>query len=118
MRASAIGSRRWRCMAAPVALLYAQVTHAEPAACTRTVSQFQPKAGVVGSAETAKTVAIAYLKPIYGAELIEGQKPFKVSFRDGVWTVRGSLPAGMDGGVAEISICRRNGSVLQVHHEK
>ncbi|WP_169745714.1 NTF2 fold immunity protein [Novosphingobium subterraneum] len=30
----------------------------------------------------------------------------------------GSLPRGLDGGVAHISICRRNGKVLRIFHDK
>ncbi|AXU19247.1 hypothetical protein C7W88_09715 [Novosphingobium sp. THN1] len=99
-------------------LLSIQVARAEPAACAENVASFQPKTGVVGSAETAKSVAMIYLKPIYGTKLIEGQRPFKATLREGVWTVTGSLPRGRDGGVAHISICRWNGKVLRIFHDK
>src|SRR3990167_5164027 len=100
--------------AALLILLSVQVARAEPPTCAENVASFQPKTGVVGSAETAKSVAMIYLKPVYGTKQIEGQRPFKATLRDGVWIVTGSLPRGLDGGVAHISICRRNGKVLRI----
>jgi len=99
-------------------LLLAQPAQAEPAICQARAAFYSPPAGVVASPQIAVQVATTYLSAIYGAKQIAGQQPMLASFRDGVWTVEGSLPPGFTGGVAEIRICRRNGAVLLIAHGK
>ena len=78
----------------------------------------KPKAGYVPDAQTAVLVAEAILVPIYGAETIRGERPFRAALQGRVWLVTGTLPAGYVGGVAEIEISKDDGHVLRVSHGK
>jgi hypothetical protein len=62
--------------------------------------EYVPAAGFVPDAETAIRIAVAVWEPIYGRAKIEGEKPHHATLKNGVWTVEGSLPKGMFGGVA------------------
>jgi len=81
-------------------------------------SNYKPKEGYVADEETAIAIAVAVWKPIYGKEKIENEKPYKASLKDGIWTVRGSLPKGRHGGVAEAEISKDDGRILRVIHGK
>ena len=70
------------------------------------------------NAETAIRIAVAVWEPIYGKEEIQGQRPFRATLRNGVWTVRGSLPPGWVGGVAEAEIAQSDARVFKVTHGK
>ncbi len=79
---------------------------------------FKPKDGYVPDAKTAIKIAVAAWEPIYGEEEITGEKPYQASLANGVWTVRGSLPEGMVGGVAIAEIAKDDGKILRVIHEQ
>jgi hypothetical protein len=79
---------------------------------------FKPKDGYVPDAETAIAVAVAVWNPIYGKDEITKEKPYKASLSNGIWTVEGSLPKGMVGGVAEAEISKDDCRVLRVIHGK
>ena len=48
----------------------------------------------------------------------EREKPYRTTLKNGIWTVSGSLPEGMDGGVAMVAISQKDGKVLKVIHGK
>jgi hypothetical protein len=77
-----------------------------------------PKNGYVPDEKTAVKIAEAVLSPIYGEKKIEGERPFHAVLKKTIWTVSGSLPAGWDGGVAEIRIDKRTGAILGYIHGK
>lgn len=79
---------------------------------------FKPKEGYVPDARTAVKIAVAVWEPIYGEQKIAGEKPYQAHLTNGVWTVTGSLPQGMVGGVAIIEIERDDGRILRVIHEQ
>ena len=79
---------------------------------------YMPPGGYVPDAATAIKIAVAVWEPIYGRKQIQGQKPFRATLRDGVWTVYGSLPPNTPGGVAEADIAKKDGRVLRVIHGK
>lgn len=81
---------------------------------------FVPKAGFVPNAQVATVVAVAILKPIYGASEIEMEEPFQASLTNGVWTVVGTFKAapGRHGGAAEIQLSQIDGKILSVTHGK
>jgi len=80
---------------------------------------YTPLDGFVPNEQTAIRIATAIWIPIYGAENIAREKPYKATLRaDGVWLVRGSLPKGWIGGVAEAEISKVDGRVLRVFHGK
>ena len=77
-----------------------------------------PRGGYVPDAKTALRIAVAVWSPIYGEKPIEGEKPFRATLKNGVWTVTGSLPPGFVGGVATARIAQRDGRILGVIHTK
>lgn len=83
-----------------------------------TKHKFIPDKGFIPDAVTAIRVAEAILAPIYGEEVINREKPFSASLQNGVWVIRGRLPEGLKGGVAEIEIAQNNACVLRVSHGK
>jgi len=82
------------------------------------IDTFKPAEGYVPDAETAIAIAVAVWNPIYGKEKILGEKPYRASLENGVWTVRGSLPRGRVGGVAEVDISKDDGRILRLIHGK
>lgn len=48
--------------------------------------------------------------------MIQDERPFNATLKDEVWTVTGSLPDGMAGGVAEVRVLKRDGRILGVSH--
>jgi hypothetical protein len=75
-------------------------------------------AGVVPDDTTAIKIAVAVWEPIYGADKIAAEKPFRATLAKGVWTVQGSLPKGWVGGVALAEILRADGRIIRVSHGK
>ena len=78
----------------------------------------KPENGLVPDAKTAISIAVAVWTPIYGEATLEDEKPFTATLTNGVWNVRGSLPKGWKGGVAEAEISQENGKILRVSHGK
>ena len=76
----------------------------------------KPKDGYVPDSKTAMKIAVAVWEPIYGEEQIAKQKPYRAALTNGVWTVEGSLPASMVGGVAVAEIAKDDGRILRVSH--
>ena len=78
----------------------------------------ETKFGYVPDEKTAIDIALKVWIPIYGKETIEGEKPYQAILKNGVWTVSGSLPEGMDGGVAMAQISQKDGKILKIIHGK
>ena len=77
-----------------------------------------PKDGYVPNAETAISIAVAVWVPIYGADNIARQKPYRATLgANGVWTVTGAPPKEL-GGVAIAEIAKADGRILRVSHGK
>jgi hypothetical protein len=84
---------------------------------------YVPPQGFVPNEQTAIQIALAVWAPIYGAENIDRQRPFRTRLRGNVWTVEGSLPPAhggnvMLGGTALAEISKEDGRVLRVTHGK
>ena len=77
---------------------------------------YVPSKGFVPDSVTATRIAEAVWTPIYGATAIRSEQPHVAKLRDSVWTVVGSLPKGMLGGVAVIEIDKRDARILRVSH--
>ena len=82
-----------------------------------------PPEGVIPDQHTAVTIAEAILMPIYGKNTILGERPFIATLRNDVWYIEGSLSQPTNsavrvGGVAEIEISRKNGTVIRISHGK
>ena len=74
--------------------------------------------GHVADATAAIRIAVTVWEPLYGKEHIASERPFHATLSGGVWHVRGSLPRGMAGGVAEADIRGSDGKVLRIMHGK
>lgn len=83
---------------------------------SQTGPSYVPARGFVPDSATAVAVAEAILVPIYGRGNIEHERPFHATLRNGVWTVSGSLPKQMLGGVAEVELSQRDARILHVIH--
>jgi len=77
-----------------------------------------PKDGFVPNESVAISIAVAIWVPIYGAEAISRQKPYRATLVNDAWVVEGSLPQGMKGGVALAEIAKKDGRILRVTHGK
>lgn len=79
---------------------------------------YKPTRGYVPDEETAIRIAVAVWTPVYGKEKIMNEKPFTATLQNGIWHVRGSLPKGWKGGVAEADIAKDDGRIIQIYHGK
>jgi hypothetical protein len=84
---------------------------------------YRPMEGFVPDAQTAERIAEAIWKPVYGAKVINEQRPFETRLEGRVWYVSGSLPPPgkgwvMVGGTAEAEIDRFTGKILRMSHSK
>ena len=75
-----------------------------------------PDGGLIPDEDTAVRVAEALMIPIWGADLIAKEGPFRGCLKDGVWTVAGTLPPGASGGTATVKLSKRDGRILDVVH--
>jgi hypothetical protein len=72
----------------------------------------------VSDAATAIRIAVGAWEPVYGSAHIARERPFHAALHHGVWTVTGSLPHGMKGGVAIAEISEADGSIIRIAHGK
>jgi NTF2 fold immunity protein len=80
---------------------------------------YVPVEGYVPTADVAIKIAVAVWEPIFGAQAIAEEKPYKATLAEGVWTVEGTLPKRYKkGGVALAEISKRDGRILRVAHGK
>ena len=82
---------------------------------------YLPAEGVIRNASVAVKVAEVILIDIYGAEVINNEKPLRAKLiNDSVWLKSGTLAGKGEakGGDAHIKIRKKDGAVLGVIHEK
>jgi len=105
-----------------VALLFLPLTNAgvahESASSEAVQRAYRPKKGYVPDEQTAIRIAEAVWIPIYGAQHIEKEKPFKATLKNGAWTVPGTLAEGVKGGTVMAIISSNSGCILGVGHKK
>ena len=78
---------------------------------------YVPLDGFVPDSATAVRIAVAVWIPIYGAAQIRSEQPYVASFKNGVWTVTGTLPRQYNvGGTATARIAKNDGRILFVIH--
>lgn len=76
-----------------------------------------PPNGFVPDSTTAARIAEAVWIGLWGEEQVAREKPFKVTLKGDVWTVKGKdLPPMTAGGVAEAEISKVDGRILRVIH--
>jgi len=77
---------------------------------------YTPREGFVPDEKTAIRISEAVLTPIYGEKQIKSEEPFSAKLHNGIWTVTGTIEEGVEGGVAEIKISKRTGTIISVTH--
>jgi hypothetical protein len=106
-----------RILAIPLFFIVSIATYAQS---SRDASM-RPKDGFVPDAKTAERIAEAVLIPVYGAEQISRERPFKAARRGDVWTVTGTLNCGAPqcvGGTAVVEISKTSGAIISMVHFK
>jgi hypothetical protein len=93
------------CFVALAALLAAQTPNGK--------KSYSPPEGMVPNKETAIKIAEAVLTPIYGKEVVDHEKPFRVELARGVWIIKGAIHPG-PGGNLYIDISKKDGCILRV----
>jgi hypothetical protein len=73
---------------------------------------------IVPDKQTAITIGIAVLLPIYGARLINREQPFTARLLGDKWIVEGSLPNNTIGGVATVELSSKDAHVIFVYHSQ
>lgn len=58
------------------------------------------------------------LKILYGAKIVDSEKPLLVSLENNIWTVVGSSKDAGKGGVSEIKIDKITGKIIHISHGK
>jgi len=86
-------------------LLFAQSPKQKP--------NYSPPEGLVPNRDTAIKIAEVVLTPIYGADVVEHEKPFRVELVNGVWVVDGALHHG-PGGNLHIEISKKDCRIVRV----
>jgi hypothetical protein len=105
-------------MTMKIALVGLLVGAASVLSGAQTRPNVQPKDGYVPNAETAVTIGVAVLGPIYGEANVARHKPYRATLAAGIWTVRGTLPPGTIGGSPVAEIAKDDGRIIRVFHEQ
>lgn len=79
-------------------------------------SKLPHSTGTVADGDTAIQITVAAWEPIYGADKIASEKPYRVHETADAWIVEGSLPKETVGGVAVAEIAKADGRVVRVSH--
>ena len=58
------------------------------------------------------------LKIMYGAKIVDSEKPLLVSLENNIWTIVGSSKDAGKGGVSEIKIDKITGKIIHISHGK
>jgi hypothetical protein len=79
---------------------------------------FLPDTVIVPDPKTAIAIAEAVCRPIYGDVAVDKERPYHATLADGVWTVTGTMPPNVEGGVAIVNISQKDGKIISVIHGK
>jgi len=85
---------------------------------SKSMPGYQPADGFVPDSATAIAIAVAVWEPVYGKENVAQEAPYQASLKDGRWTVTGTLPKGVVGGIATAVIDKMTGRIIKVYHTK
>lgn len=78
---------------------------------------FECSGGVVSDNETAIRITEAILFPVYGEDSIREQGPYQVTWKDGKWTVEGTVPDG-GGWRFRVVILQVDGRILEIGYSR
>lgn len=73
---------------------------------------------VVPDKPTAIAIGTILLSKRYGNAVIANERPLTARFDHGIWTVEGTMPKGMLGGVASVRLRAKDCQVLSMIHGK
>lgn len=74
---------------------------------------------LISTPQMAFEYAEMVLKSVYGEKQVAFEYPFSIELVNKCWWyISGSLPKGYLGGVAYITISKRNGQIVTLYHEK
>ena len=77
-----------------------------------------PQRRPIKTQDQAVTTAFEAALKVYGFQQTESEKPL-VARKSGLfWKVVGSLPRGYDGGVVKITLSAKDGTVVEICHDK
>jgi hypothetical protein len=99
-------------------LLCAMVISSTIIVAAEQLHSVKPARGFVPNETVAIEIAVAVLRPIYGSQTIEGEKPFRAGLHDGIWRVEGSLLPNRVGGVALVEISQSDARIIRVTHSR
>lgn len=101
-----------------VVLLAAALALAMPSAVTNATVPFQyvPPDGFVPDADMAAKISEVILVRFFGETQTNMEKPITATLEDGVWIVKGTMPPKMLGGIAELHISKKDGTILFMSH--
>ena len=75
-----------------------------------------PSQGIIPDEVTAVKVAEAVFLPIFGQGEVTKFLPYHAQFKDGVWTVYGTLKPNSRGGTPQLTILKKDGKITEVWH--
>jgi hypothetical protein len=101
-----------------VILLAATLVLATPSAATNVTVpvQYVPPDGFVPDAGTAAKISEVILVRFFGQTQTDMEKPLTATLKDGVWIVKGTMPPNILGGIAELHISKKDGTILVMSH--
>jgi hypothetical protein len=80
--------------------------------------QVIPAGRAITDQHQAVETAYSAAAQLYGREVIDREKPLNATRSGSVWKVRGTLPPMHLGGVVEMTLSVRYGSVIEICHGK
>ena len=101
-----------------VVLLGAALLLAMPSVATNATVPFQyvPPDGFVPDAGTAAKISEVIFVRFFGEANTDMEKPLTATLEDGVWIVKGTMPPNVLGGIAELHISKKDGTILFMSH--
>ena len=77
-----------------------------------------PSSGPIKRRDQAVATAFKAAVKVYGPQEIESERPLQALRSGPFWKVEGSLPPGYLGGVVEVTLNAKNGTVVDICHGK
>jgi len=110
IQGNCFGTLRGKLLVGICFVLFADFLYAQ--APRRSLS-YSPPEGMVPNGETALKIAEAVLTPIYGKEVVEHERPFRIELIKNVWIIDGAIHPG-PGGNLHMEISKKDCRVVRV----
>jgi hypothetical protein len=100
-----------------IVLAIAAALHLTQGFATDTQNVCPPaKNAAVATSASAIAIAKPELMRKFSSERVARYEPYAATLKNGVWHVRGHLPAKALGGTPEAQVCQSTGQVLSAYH--